>query len=266
MKISVVTVTFNQINFIGHCIESVRQLKNIFDVEHIIVDGLSVDGTVEYLKRLKDDHIKVFYGPDFGPADALRKGLSNATGEILCFLNSDDYFLPGAAELLCDVFSRNPINGSRMYMFGGFKKISTKFGYMLPTIITPKRVQSKSSKIFQQGVFFEKSLYLKSAGVNVNNRTCWDRELFYSLYVNGAAPIRSFRPVAVFVIHEDSISGSGRLSRINAEEGDLIDKKFVNEFSRNCGNRYVNNIFFRLYDRFFSMIYGFLFKRLISNA
>lgn len=92
-RISVVTSSYNQGQFIGATIESVLA-QDYPDVEHIVVDGLSSDDTVDVLARYP--HLKVIREKDTGQANAINKGFRHATGEILCFLNSDDTFEPGA--------------------------------------------------------------------------------------------------------------------------------------------------------------------------
>jgi glycosyltransferase involved in cell wall biosynthesis len=88
-KISVVTPTFNCGQYLRQCIESVlaQEYENF---EHIIVDGASKDETVEILKSYP--HLKWISEPDSGEAEALNKGLKLATGEIINWLNADDYY------------------------------------------------------------------------------------------------------------------------------------------------------------------------------
>jgi len=92
-RISIVTPSFNQGKYIAESIESVmaQQYPNL---EHIVVDGGSTDGTLDILKRFP--HLEVISEPDGGQADAINKGFGQATGDIWGFLNSDDTLLPGA--------------------------------------------------------------------------------------------------------------------------------------------------------------------------
>jgi GT2 family glycosyltransferase len=90
-KISVVTVSFNQGEFIRQNIESVLA-QNYTNFEHIIVDGGSTDNTVDILKSYH--HLKWTSEPDRGQTDALNKGFSKATGDIIAWLNSDDWYPP----------------------------------------------------------------------------------------------------------------------------------------------------------------------------
>ncbi len=89
-KISIVTPTFNCGPFLRECIESVRA-QNYPNVEHIIVDGASKDGTVEILKEYP--HLTWISEPDHGEAEALNKGLRMATGEIIGWLGGDDRYV-----------------------------------------------------------------------------------------------------------------------------------------------------------------------------
>jgi glycosyltransferase involved in cell wall biosynthesis len=94
-RISVVTPSYNQGRFLGRTIDSVLA-QGYPELEHIVVDGMSTDDTSQVLARYP--HLRVLREPDDGQADAINKGFQLATGEILCFLNSDDTFLPGALQ------------------------------------------------------------------------------------------------------------------------------------------------------------------------
>ena len=92
-RISVVTSSYNQGRFIGRTIQSVLA-QDYPNLEHIVVDGMSTDDTPEVLARYP--HLRVIREPDSGQAEAINKGFRLATGDVYCFLNSDDTFLPGA--------------------------------------------------------------------------------------------------------------------------------------------------------------------------
>jgi glycosyltransferase involved in cell wall biosynthesis len=94
-RISVVTASYNQGAFIGRTIDSVLA-QDYPNLEHIVVDGVSTDDTQRVLARYR--HLRVVREPDRGQADAINKGFRAATGDILCFLNSDDTLQPGALE------------------------------------------------------------------------------------------------------------------------------------------------------------------------
>jgi glycosyltransferase len=92
MKISIITVVFNNKKTIKDAIESVlsQTYKNI---EYIIIDGASTDGTVEIIKSYKNKIAKFISEPDKGLYDAMNKGLHLATGDVIGILNSDDIYI-----------------------------------------------------------------------------------------------------------------------------------------------------------------------------
>ena len=110
-RISVVTSSYNQGEFIGATIESVLA-QNYPALEHIVVDGLSTDDTAEVLARYP--HLRVIRERDRGQADAINKGFAQATGDILCFLNSDDTLLPGALARVAEEI--DPARGRHVVM------------------------------------------------------------------------------------------------------------------------------------------------------
>lgn len=91
MKISVVTIVFNDYENISKTIESVLSQKLSTDFEYIIIDGASNDGTLEVISNYKDK-IKLISEPDLGIYDAINKGIKLAFGELLIFMNSSDAF------------------------------------------------------------------------------------------------------------------------------------------------------------------------------
>ncbi|MCK4374134.1 MAG: glycosyltransferase [Candidatus Brocadiae bacterium] len=94
-RISVVTPSFNQGEFIEETIRSVL-LQGYPDLQYIIIDGGSTDGTVDIIGKYEQWLDFWTSEPDQGQSDAINKGLERATGQVLAYLNSDDIYLPGA--------------------------------------------------------------------------------------------------------------------------------------------------------------------------
>jgi glycosyltransferase involved in cell wall biosynthesis len=105
-KLSVITPSYNQAAFIERTIRSVLD-QGYANLEYIVVDGGSTDGSVGIIERYADYLSWWVSEPDEGQTDALNKGLDHATGKILTYINSDDYFLPGAFEAAVRTFEHS---------------------------------------------------------------------------------------------------------------------------------------------------------------
>jgi glycosyltransferase involved in cell wall biosynthesis len=107
MKISVVTVSYNAAATIADTLSSVSA-QDYPNLEHIIVDGASSDGTVAIIERMADARTRVLSEPDHGLYDAMNKGIARATGDIIGILNADDYFADtGALSAVAAAFAAN---------------------------------------------------------------------------------------------------------------------------------------------------------------
>jgi glycosyltransferase involved in cell wall biosynthesis len=104
-KLSIVTPSYNQAAFIERTLRSVLD-QGYENLEYIVVDGGSDDGSVEIIERYADRLAWWVSEPDDGQTHALNKGLARATGDIVAYINSDDYYLPGAFAKAIDGFER----------------------------------------------------------------------------------------------------------------------------------------------------------------
>ncbi len=109
--ISVVTPSYNQSEFIGEALASV-QLQNCNNYEHLVIDGMSTDGTIDVLRSLTENNANEYLfwtsEKDSGQSEALNKGFRRAKGEIIGWLNSDDRYLEGCFEHVIKAFNQNP--------------------------------------------------------------------------------------------------------------------------------------------------------------
>lgn len=91
MKISVVTAVYNRADTIGHAIASVQRQTHA-EIEHVIQDGGSTDGTLERIKELADARTRLCSERDGGIYDAINRGIARATGDVIGLMHSDDFF------------------------------------------------------------------------------------------------------------------------------------------------------------------------------
>jgi glycosyltransferase involved in cell wall biosynthesis len=106
-RITVVMPSFNQARFIEESLQSIFA-QNYPNLELIVMDGGSTDGTVELLKKYSDRFAYWTSEPDGGQTDALKKGFARASGDIQCWLNSDDLLEPGTLFEVAQYFQGHP--------------------------------------------------------------------------------------------------------------------------------------------------------------
>jgi glycosyltransferase involved in cell wall biosynthesis len=219
MKISIITISFNQKKYLQQCIESVLGQTGC-DLEYIVVDPGSSDGSRELIESYGEKIIKVFE-IDKGPADGLNRGFSRATGDVYGFVNSDDYLLPNALAHITNYFH---MHGPQIFVTGqgSVEDAQGRQIRLKPQQLTVANMLHRSAVLFQQGTFFPAALYAEVGGFNVKNTTCWDYELFLKFLLRGVQHAVIDQDVAVFRLHDGSISGSGRLTQRYLKELDRI--------------------------------------------
>lgn len=221
MKISVVTISLNQAPFLRECMDSVLS-QNRADIEYILVDPGSTDGSREIIQSYGDRVIKIFE-KDMGPADGLNKGFARATGDIFYFINSDDYVLPDIFSDVLQTFRENP--NVDLILAGGLRvnQAGDTECSFYPSKVSAKAYVNGAVTLFQQGMFFKSELFRAVNGFNVENGSCWDGELLLKFVLVDAKIKRLMRKVAAFRIYPASITGSQRFaSRFAADHKRLF--------------------------------------------
>lgn len=123
-KFSIITVCLNSEKFLKRCINSVKN-QNYTNYEHIIIDGGSNDNTLKIIEKNKNYFSKIVSNKDNGIWDAMNKGLELSSGDLICFLNSDDFYYPHALELINSYFNKYNVD----FLFGSVKKYKIMHGY-----------------------------------------------------------------------------------------------------------------------------------------
>ncbi len=107
LRISVVTPSLDQRAFVERTVRSVLDQRGDFDLEYLVYDAGSTDGSLDLLRRY-EDRLRLVVEPDRGQAHAVNKGLRAATGDVVGWVNSDDLLYPGALARVADAFRARP--------------------------------------------------------------------------------------------------------------------------------------------------------------
>lgn len=209
MKISIVTISYNQAAFLERAILSVLE-QDYPDIEYIIVDPGSTDGSRELIERYRSRLGRVILDPDKGPADGLNHGLAVATGEVFAFLNADDCLLPGAVRAAMAGFRDNP--GADVLYGHGYiedQRTGRRRPVWATSPATPWLLAHGGLSLLQQASFYRTAAVRAVGGFNADNRTCWDGELWAELLLAGSRFKLLPVPLAIFTLHDASISGTG---------------------------------------------------------
>jgi glycosyltransferase involved in cell wall biosynthesis len=226
--ISIVTPVFNSTRWIDLCVRSVRHALQGQSYEHIVVDGGSSDGTLEYLKQQQD--IRLIFGPDKGMYDALNKGMAAARGRILGHLNADEqYDRAGLAQALqkLDQTGADAVFGPTIML-----DEHLNFLYLFNQITVPRPIDAD----YQMPVQTCSLLY---------HRHVWEREPFPSEFRMAGDHVwirRQFKkgwgltvsrlPIGLFVWHPDQLAPSHIGGKRENPTSDVNRKSFSVKFAK----------------------------------
>lgn len=191
-KLSVITITFNSVKTLERTIESVLN-QGYENLEYIIIDGGSTDGTQEIIKKYKK--VLGFWcsEPDKGISDAFNKGIKAATGDLIWIINSDDGLMPGAVNALMRQYS------PEIDVYRGKTVLRGE-------LITQDLEYEPSMKISLLGIsnvnhpstIISKRAYEKNGLYDENCRYYMDLDILYRLYNSGAKFCYVEYPLAFF--------------------------------------------------------------------
>ncbi|RCW50897.1 glycosyltransferase family 2 protein [Paenibacillus prosopidis] len=182
--VSVITPSFNQARYIRQTIESVLS-QDYPNIEYIVVDGGSSDGTLEILQSYGHlgDRFRYISEPDNGQSHALNKGLHMANGQIIGWLNSDDTYLPGAIRKAVEMFRANPQFGM---VYGKAYYTDENNVVLRPYAVEPYKKERLFETCFicQPAAFIRADVFRSMNGVDESLKFCMDYDLWIRVSKN----------------------------------------------------------------------------------
>lgn len=216
LRFTVVIPTLNQAETIEDTLDSIygQQYAN---VEIIVADGGSSDGTMAVLERHRHRLARVLEGPDRGQSEAINKGFALASGDILCWLNSDDYFLPGALHRVAETFAADP---GVQFVVGAGDVISKDHAFLrhvpaLPMTEATLLNWKNDQWVMQQCCFWSRALWQQVGGVDESLHLLMDYDLWFRLSRATEAALIDTR-LAVMRYHPD-VKTVRQRSRVSEE-------------------------------------------------
>lgn len=189
--------------------------QNYPNLEYIVIDGGSTDGTQEIIARYRNYITYYASEPDRGMYDALQKGFARVTGDVLAWLNADDIYFPWTLQVVNDVFTQykdiNWIGGKYAFLNenGTLSQIFPKCSAR-----TPKDIRNGWCRegllgpLQQESMFWRRSLYQQSGGLDASYRYAGDFELWMR-FAKYASLVKMDMPLAAFRRRKDSLSAAG---------------------------------------------------------
>lgn len=241
MKISIITPSYNQAAFIERTIKSVL-CQNYSNLEYIIIDGGSTDGTIEIIKKYSD---KIIWKSekDNGQSDAINKGLKMATGDIVAFLNSDDTYEPSTFDKVSEFFKKNP---NKKWVYGKCKiinendkeirKLITNYKNLLLKKYSYAKLLSENF-ISQPATFWKRELLDEIGYLDESEHFCMDYEYWLRIGQKYSAGVIN-EYLANFRYHLASKSGSVNKKQFQDEL--RLAKKYGSNNKLSVALHYIN--------------------------
>ncbi|KAB1067850.1 glycosyltransferase [Tamlana haliotis] len=184
MKITIITATYNSEAAITSCIQSVLE-QNYPHIEHLIIDGVSTDGTLKTVKTLQEQHahIKLISEPDRGIYDALNKGITHATGEVIGFVHSDDFLAsPTVLSQIAAQFKSSNADG----VYGDLQYVDKQntnkvIRYWKSCAFTPKLLK-KGWMPAHPTLFLKRDIYKKHGIFDLNFKIAADYDFILRIF------------------------------------------------------------------------------------
>lgn len=207
-KISIVTPSFNQAQYLEETIRSVL-LQGYPNLEYIIVDGGSTDGSVEIIKKYEPWLAYWVSEKDSGQSQAINKGFAKSSGEIMAWINSDDYYAKNAFGSVAQAFLQN----QTLWVAGFTHKVNPSGDVIKSGRRRKEKIENwyVGSPYPQQGIFWNRELWQKAGGLNEGLQYCFDYDLWLRFVQLQPFAVCVDCHLANFRIHPHSKSSTDKL-------------------------------------------------------
>lgn len=181
--VSVVTPSFNQAAYLQQTLRSVLE-QNYADIEYIVIDGGSTDGSVELIKKYASRLSYWVSEKDSGQAEAINKGMQRAHGEIVAWLNSDDYYLPGAVSAAVKAFEQDR---EALLVYGNMLAVDADGQIINHLTYRPLTLQDLLcfEIIGQPAVFMRRAAFEQAGGLDPSYHFLLDHHLWIRIAAQG---------------------------------------------------------------------------------
>ena len=217
-KITIVTPSFNRCWAIPACLASIRSQHNV-DYEHIIMDGGSTDGTLEYLhaEAAKDQRIRVISEADSGMYDAVNKGMKIARANIVAYLNTDDFYLPGVLTEVISAFEQTP---TLAMLYGHWMSWHPEHEFLEVQPVQNYRAADLAyfAVLPQPSVFFRRSVIEQLGGFDLSFKLLADNDFFSRVAVAGLPFKRLNFFLSVQTVHSGNLLAGNSAAVIQAKQ------------------------------------------------
>jgi glycosyltransferase involved in cell wall biosynthesis len=257
--ISIITPSYNQEDFIAKTLESVLKQDGDFYIDYIIFDAVSKDASVEVIKKyenllkencdvIEKNSLKYFVSrdknflfnkcrgisyrwfceKDSGQSEAINKGFKLAIGDVVAWLNSDDFYLDGVLKYVVKIFEEKNCDILYGKAIAHDEKGKELWNYPLPDL-NLYILMNKKTMVPQPSIFFKRSLFLNHGYLRQDLHYCMDYELLLRFLMNGARVEKLDKNLSIQTYHDASKSCA------QPEKFTIERKKLLSEYKARMG-------------------------------
>ena len=233
MKLSIITPSYNQGKFIRKTFERILNQNVDFALEYILIDAISTDETAKVVKEFAPEFkakrldFKFICEKDQGQSNAINKGWKMATGDIITYLNSDDFYKPKVLQGVMDYFKNNP---QIKWAYGGWNFVNKEgalYKKVQPMIFKKQKLLDYCN-IAQPSCFFRKELLQEFGMLDEKLHLTMDYDLWLRFATKYPAGIMNF-VISNMRYYPDAKSGARTMEHLN--ESFWLCKKHSKKFS-----------------------------------